>query len=79
MDTEQRERIKDFEERQNRKEKRNKFGKIVFGDPNGLEVYDFLGVFALPVFFVRVIVGLIVWLFVISIINSIKKAAKRKK
>ena len=79
MDTEQRERIKNFEERQNRKEKRKKFGKIVFGEPDSLHLFDLLGPFALPLFLIRVVGGLIAWLILISIINSIKKAVKRTK
>ena len=46
MDTEQRERIKDFEERQKRREKRAKFGKIIVGDDG---FWDVMNVFAFPI------------------------------
>jgi len=77
MDAEQRERIKDFEKRQNRKEKRDKFREIVVGD--SLEEDGFfalIGPFALPLFFIRLVVGLIVWLVFFQLI---KKAFKRTK
>ena len=76
MDNEQRERIKDFEERQKRKEKRGKFGKIVFGHPEDGH-YDFLGIFALPIFLVRLVGGLIVFLGIMFFSTLIKKAFKR--
>jgi hypothetical protein len=75
MDTEQRERIKDFEERQKRIEKREKFRRIVFGTPDGLEFYDFLGVFALPIFLVRIIGGLITFFGIMFFSNRNKKGS----
>jgi len=77
MDTEQRERIKDFEERQKRREKRGKFRKIVIGNDDGF--WDVMGVFALPLAVIRLVGGLIALLVIMVFSNAIKKAFKRKK
>ena len=77
MDSEQIERIKNFEERQKRKEKRNKFGKVVFGEPDD-GFYSCFGILALPLYLIRVVVGLGVWLIGIVFFSTLIKKAFKK-
>ncbi|MCL1859473.1 MAG: hypothetical protein FWF92_09625 [Oscillospiraceae bacterium] len=77
MDTEQGERIKNFEERQKRIEKRGKFKKIVIGNDDGF--WDVMGVFALPLAVIRLAGGLIALLVIMFFSALIKKAFKRTK